>query len=124
MYHYHVTTLDSLISIEQSGYLFPTIGPRSLKFKESIPMVYAFKDYQALSNSNWIWDEFDDDEHLFILHIQNSILFACAERANPWEVSSSFPVPKHLIKSVQNAQTDDVFDSIEQALQDYPSIHC
>jgi RNA:NAD 2''-phosphotransferase len=67
---FHVTTLQSLDSIMETG-LLPMIGPRSSKLNEPEPAVYLFPtlDHAADAIANWLGEEFDDEDELVILEI-------------------------------------------------------
>lgn len=67
--YYHVTLKSDYNSIKQNG-LLPQIGERSQKI-ESEPMIFMFADKSSMEDAftNWLNDEFDEDEELVVLKI-------------------------------------------------------
>lgn len=67
---YHVTTLQAVSSIIENG-LVPTIGPRSAKLNEPRAAIYLFPTLEHVEEalSNWLGDEFDDEDELAVIEI-------------------------------------------------------
>ncbi len=67
---YHVTPFKNLVSILEKG-LIPNMGDRSNRRKESRNLVYLFPCIDDMENAltNWLGDEFEDEERLVLLKI-------------------------------------------------------
>lgn len=67
---FHVTSSKNATKILKSS-LDPQIGPRSKKLGEAERRVYFFKSFNGARDavSNWLGDEFDDDEDLRCLEV-------------------------------------------------------
>ena len=67
---YHVTNLTNLSNIKKQG-LYPQMGPRSQELGETEKCIFVFINLDDVDEavSNWLGDEFDDDERLFCITI-------------------------------------------------------
>lgn len=66
---YHVTPTANMASIRSAG-LVPLMGDRSSKMEDD-PAIFLFKSKDDADDavSNWLGDEFDEDEGLTLLQI-------------------------------------------------------
>lgn len=104
MAHYHVTSFASALLIKESGAIEPRIGPRAAEANEQVPLIYAFNSREDLENGEWIWSQFNDDEKLVILELEESTFkktdgFEC-------EVTSTEMVPFSSVIRVLDADTE------------------
>ncbi len=69
---YHVTPTHNLANIQKNG-LQPNIGDRSVKLEDKAG-IYLFNSLDDAENalSNWLGDEFDEDEQLSLLQITSN----------------------------------------------------
>ncbi len=99
---YHVTPIESLMSIFQQG-LIPAIGPRSAALGEGAPRVYLFPsraDCEA-GLAGWLGDEFDCDEvQLAILEID--ITGVQLESDVGWEIAATELILPERVVSVMD----------------------
>lgn len=99
MIAYHVTTSENYKSIEKDG-LVPKIGPRSADLGEIEPKIYFFPDKISCVDalSNWLGEEFDEDDSLLILEVDISKFNKQSEVG--YEVTVNEPVPNYCIHKV------------------------
>ncbi|MFG6083410.1 hypothetical protein ACEUZ9_004670 [Paracoccus litorisediminis] len=64
---WHVTPKENLTSILKDG-LIPAIGPRSEDCGEDTPAVHLFSTFGDLEDAQWLWDAFDEDDQLALVH--------------------------------------------------------
>lgn len=97
MIAYHLTTLDNYESIIENG-LTPQIGPRSEALGETESRIYLFPDkltcYDALSN--WLGQEFDDEEELVILQLDITGFKTTSDVVYELTVNESIPASRIL----------------------------
>ena len=69
-YFYHVTPTKNITNIMKNG-LIPSIGSSSSKFGEEKPATFMFRNKDDMEDalSNWLGDEFGEDEKLSLLQI-------------------------------------------------------
>lgn len=65
---WHVTPVENLQKILVEG-LIPAIGDRSRKIAEVTPKVHLFSSFSDFQDANWLWDEFEEDQQLALLHV-------------------------------------------------------
>lgn len=105
MAYYHVTTLEAWNLIKQDNKLIPKIGPRSRQANETIPLIYAFSSWDDLSDSAWIFDEFEDDAILVILELKECDCFKKTDGFE-CEVTSAEPIDLINVLRVLDADTE------------------
>lgn len=96
---YHITPAQNLRSIMQHG-LKPQVGDRSVKLSNELTAVYCFPDKSSLEDAmtNWLGDEFDEDEQLALLSINTSNLQGSYTPNAEYEVAITSVIPPSNIK--------------------------
>lgn len=96
MIAYHLTTLENYQSIIENG-LTPQIGPRSESLGELHPRIYLFPDKLTCIDaiSNWLGEEFDEEEDLIILQLD--ITGYSFDSEVGYEITVNEPIPKNRI---------------------------
>lgn len=105
MAYYHVTTLEAWNLIKQDNKLIPKIGPRSRQANEQLPLIYAFSSWDELSDSAWVFEEFEDDAILVIIELKECDCFRKSEGFE-CEVVSSTPIDLSNVLRVLDADTE------------------
>lgn len=87
---WHVTPIENLQSILREG-LIPGRGPRSLAVGEEADRVHLFSSFADLQNADWLWDEFEEEQSLGLLHV------TCPAQEGAWTELDA-PVPPDQIR--------------------------
>lgn len=97
---YHVTTDESLNNILEEG-LAPHIGPRSEEMGETEPKIYLFSSKDDVENalSNWLGEQFDDDQSLYVLEVNLNGIEAKREEGQ-FEITVSEKIESERILNV------------------------
>ena len=106
MMHYHVTPLENLAAVLRDG-LVPALGPRSLQMGEPEPAVFLFTSYEAMETalSNWLGDEFPEEEALVVLHVDMDALGLPPGRIRQdvsFEIAVLVPVPASVLVAAED----------------------
>lgn len=99
---YHISPAKNVASILEGG-LIPTVGERSARFGEGQPAVYLLNCKQACEDAlmNWLGEQFDEDEALFIFEVDVTGLQLEQSSDCSWEISVTTPIEASRIISVQ-----------------------
>lgn len=97
---YHVTLAKNLSKIGKFGLQLKT-GKRSQRLSEE-PSIFLFPTIDDAEDgvSNWLGDEFPDDEPLALLEViipQNAIVVSEVD----WEIQVKTPIPPENIKIIE-----------------------
>ncbi|AQT06305.1 hypothetical protein A0U91_14875 (plasmid) [Acetobacter persici] len=93
MAYYHLTPARNLDSIIRRG-LLPSIGANSEAANEARAAIYLFSSIDALEDglTNWLGDQFDEDERLALLKVTLPGGAATVSDAG-YEVACLSPIP-------------------------------
>ena len=95
---YHVTPTKNIRSILKNG-LTTSTGPRSKKLNDN--GIFLFNDLDTLEDAvtNWLGDEFKEDESLSILKVSLPSDFKVTQTPNAeYEFSTMKPIPASAIQ--------------------------
>lgn len=124
---YHVTDIENLESISQTG-LIPSIGRLSSKYGETIPQTYFFSDPEDVVTAlmNWLGVELDEIDEIDGFQHKHVVL-EC--RANPtdidpqfFEVTLAYTIPPQDIRITTNPDLFVDFDYDETFIAQYPTL--
>lgn len=98
----HVTARSNLRAIRMQG-LLPQVGPRSADAGEQVPAVFCFADRTAMEDgvSNWLGEQFDENEVLVALSIDARGLPAVRGESLGAEIRITAPVAPARIFSIE-----------------------